>query len=250
VPAELVAAKEADEKEVDTELAGREVELARQQAASEERRATAELKSLADRRHRARARVAQLEEDILRMRVTAPRRGTVLYNQEGGERPKVGDSVWQGRIVLTIPDLASLRGEGQVDETDFAALAVGQQARLILDAFPDQPYTAEVRAIGSSLRFREEGTREKVVQVDLSLPSAGGGQARPGMRFRGQVIVARVEGVLLLSIEAVRTTTDGPMALARRWLGTAPAALKLGRQVGGKVEILSGLAEGTEVLLP
>lgn len=251
VPAELKAALERDQKRLELELAEREVSFLGRKIEHQGAQAGAELQALASRRDRARARVAELRADIGRLLVLAPTRGTVLYDGEGGEeRPKVGDTVWQGRSLVEIPDLSAMIGEAQADETDLARLAVGRPVRITLDAFPDTEYPGRVTAIGGTILAAEGGLPLKVVPVTVALERTDAARMRPGMRFRGRVEVERREGALLLPLDAVAMTATGPRLLRRGWLRDEAVRPELGRQSGGKVEILSGLAAGDEVRRP
>lgn len=251
VPAELKAALERDQKRLELELAEREVSFLQHKIEHQDAQAKAELEGLASRRDRARARVAELKADIGRLMVLAPTRGTVLYAVEGGEeRPKVGDSVWQGRSLVEIPDLSAMIAEAQADETDLGRLAVGRPVRVTLDAFPDAEYPGRVTAIGGSIVAAEGGLPVKVIAVTVKLERTDPERMRPGMRFRGRVEVERQGGVLLVPLDAVAMTAAGPRLVRRGWLRDDEIQPALGRQSGGKVEILAGLSEGDEVRRP
>ena len=251
VPADLIAAKEADEKTIDHSVADREVEFLKRQIELDAKQAQAELAAVRGRRDRALARVAELERDIGRLTVVAPRRGTVLYADDDGERKtRVGDTVWQGRVLLEIPDLSEMTGDGELDETDLGRVALGQPVSLTLDAFPDVEYTGRVAQIGAAITWRREGLPLKVVKVQVALDETDPTRMRPGMRFRGKVVTDRAESALLLPLEAVGMTGEGPRVLRRRLLGDEEVRLELGRQADGKVEVLSGLAEGDRVKRP
>ncbi len=72
---------------------------------------------------------------------------------------------------------------------------------------------------------------------------------RPGMRFRGSVEVERVTDALLIPIEAVFQSADGPVAYRRTLLGHETLPLELGRRDDQHVEVLSGLDPADEVSL-
>ena len=79
--------------------------------------AGAELDSLRQQRDRAAGRVKALEDGIERMNIRAPQDGIVVYRSNWrDEKKKVGDSVWFGEVVLALPDLSEMNGDGFVDE--------------------------------------------------------------------------------------------------------------------------------------
>ena len=249
VPPELVAALESDELTLDRRLAEREVASVRAKLAFEQRRAEAELGALSEVRRRALARVAELEGDIARMTVLAPRRGTVVYARRGDEeKVKVGDSVWAGRVVLEIPDLRRMVGEGEVDEADAGRVARGQPVRLTLDAHPGVEIHGRVGEVGATVGARG-GSPLKVASVRVDLEQTDPRRMRPGMRFSGRIETEVRRGVLLVPSQAVVQTAAGPRIVRRRGLSLEEVEPRLGRWGPERVEVLAGLAEGDRVLL-
>jgi HlyD family secretion protein len=248
-PEEVVAAADLAASGLDLDLARREVAHVQELLDLERRSSEAELAALAEKRSRAAARVAELEAAIGRMTVRAPRAGTVVYlSRPGEEKPKVGDSVWQAQSLVQIPDLGRMEALGWVDEADVGRLAVGQPVRLTLDAHPGADYAGRVATIGRAVTTPERGSRVKVVEVVVELGESDPRRLRPGMRFRGEVVIERVADLLLVPLEAVELTARGPRVEVRRRWGVETVAPRLGRRGGGRVEVLDGLTAGDRVL--
>lgn len=55
-----------------------------------------------------------------------------------------------GTTLMTVSDLSGVNAEVKVAEADVLRLAVGQMARVTLDALPGQPFTGKVIEIGAS----------------------------------------------------------------------------------------------------
>jgi multidrug resistance efflux pump len=56
-----------------------------------------------------------------------------------------GEQVQQGSLILTLGDLSTLRVETtDLDEIDVAQIALGQEADITFDAFPDRVFTGRV----------------------------------------------------------------------------------------------------------
>lgn len=248
VPEELLAGAEVAKTQLDLALAEREVAYLRERLAFEERRAQAELASLAERRDRARARVEELEASISQMTVTAPQAGTVVYlSRRGDEKAKVGDTVWHGQTVLEIPDLASLAAVGEVAEADAGRVVPGQAVRLSLDALPGVRLEGTVTGVGNAVRRRDRTSPLKVVEVDVELLGADSRRMRPGMRFRGSIETERLEDVVVLPLTAVEMGAEGPRVTVRRGWRETVVEPRLGRQGAGRVEVKAGLSPGDRV---
>lgn len=252
VPPELVASNELKEARTDLQLAEREIAYLENRMRLQRREGMAEAGALRDRRDRAAARVAEVEDAIRRMTVLAPRDGTVVYASDarrGRDKKKVGDSCWRGERVLEIPDLRRMIAEGQVDEADAGRVAVGQRVILRLDAHPDVIYTGRVRSIGTSVQRRSSADPVKVVGLDIALDRTDPQRMRPGMRFLGTVEIERTPEALVVPAEAVFNRADGPVVYRRARWGTEPVRPQLGRRNAQWVEIRGGLAEGDAVSL-
>ncbi len=248
VPPDLVASKELAQSREELALATREVAYLKHKVRLQKLQADSEMASLVNRRDRAAARVREMEGAIRRMMVTAPRDGTVVYLDTGqGEKKKVGDSAWRGQSVLEIPDLRTLRAEGEIDEADAGRVALGQRVTVRLDAHPDDVFTGRVRSIGGAVRNKSEFNPLKVVKLEIDLDRTDPQRMRPGMRFTGTVEIERLAKALVVPAETVFTRPDGPVVYRREGWGTEEVRPVLGRRNERLVEIRQGLSPGDKV---
>jgi multidrug resistance efflux pump len=248
VPADLVAASELKQSRADLALAEREIAYRKARLTVGRREGEAELAALAKRRDLAAARVAEIQRQIERMTVRAPRAGTLVYSSDRrGEKKKIGDTIWQGETVVEIPNLARMRAEAQVDEADAGRVAPGQPVVLRLDAHPDLAYAGRVSSVRRAVQERSEQRRDKVVEVRIDLARTDPQRMRPGMRLRAFLETGRVRGALVVPVEAVQATAAGPLVRRRTLFGSEPVRPRLGRRNGRLVEVLGGLAPGDRV---
>jgi len=182
---------------------------------------------------------------------------------EEGEVAIVGTMNNPGTILLTIADLSVMEVEVEVDETDVVSVAVGQEADIRVDAYPEATFKGRVTEVGSSAIQRGVGgvaTREskdfKVV-ITLEDPSES---LKPGLSASADIIVAERKDALAVPISAlVLRDRDEPAAggsPAREEEGVfavengRAAFVPVGRGIMGgmRIEITSGLTEGQEVV--
>ena len=248
VPPAIVAS--IDVKKAELDKSGRERDLENLAA---EGRVTdaiggADLRSLRQQRDRAAGRVRALEDAIVKMNVRAPQDGIVVYRTNWREeKKKVGDSVWFGEVVLALPDLTEMKGDGFVDEADGGPVRPGQPATLRLEARPDFDLHGTVARIGHTVRQRSWRTPLKGFRVEVVTGKTDPTFMRPAMRFRGEIETGRVPGLLLVPREAVFLRDDGPVVWVDGPLGWREAKVKLGRRSRSQVEVLEGLREGDRV---
>jgi HlyD family secretion protein len=206
----------------------------------------------------ARAAVAELEAALERVEtdladtvIRAPTAGVVLETlKQPGEIAVPGGFAGSGDL-LRLANLAEIRAELDVNESDLANVFLGQKAQVVPDAYPDLTWDGEVMELSPQID-RQKGTRE--VEVRVLAPDA---RLLPDMS-------ARV--VFLAALDAANRAAAGenvviPRAALRRdpdgrffvWVAdgerAARAPVEAGDALGDRVVIRSGLAGGAQVVI-
>ncbi|HEU4692607.1 MAG TPA: efflux RND transporter periplasmic adaptor subunit, partial [Vicinamibacterales bacterium] len=89
--------------------------------------------------------------DLSKVRIESPIKGIVTRrNIEEGETVVIGTMNNAGTVLLTIADMSVIQAEVEVDETDIPSVAIGQPAKVTIDAIPGQTFTGKVSEIGNS----------------------------------------------------------------------------------------------------
>jgi len=245
-----VALRKLEQARVDRRLAERELAFERRKLQQRTAQQQADLGVLSKRRDRAAVEVQEIERQIGRMTVKAPRAGTVIYRTDWrGDKHKVGDSVWRGLVLLQIPNLQRMIAVGQVYEADAGRLRAGQRARIRLDAYPDREYPATIQRIHSTVQAKSWRNPRKVIRLELELDTTDTERMRPGMRFRGDIEVSRVSDTLLLPLAAIEPRPEGAWAEVATLLSSEQRQLQLGQRNSEQIEVLAGLSEGERVRL-
>jgi multidrug efflux pump subunit AcrA (membrane-fusion protein) len=245
---DLVASVDQKVLELEQQLAKLALDQARNKAERATRSDAGEIKSLADHHEYLVGRVNELQTNVAKMAVKAPRAGTIVYPSNWrGEKKKVGDSAWRMEAVVQIVGLGKMVGNGEIDEIDVARVAVGQPVTLKLDALPDVQLRGAVQEIAKSVAPKSEADRSNIVKLKIKVDAQASVPLRPGMRFRGEVETERVAGVVQVPAEAVFVTADGPVAYRATSDGVAKVKVTLGKRNATSVEVKSGLAPGDRV---
>ncbi len=250
-PVGITAVIELEKARLDLELARKKVAFQKTKAQAAVRRDQSDVGRWRSKRDRAEQRVEEIAASIDGMAVKASRTGTVIYSADWrGEKKKVGDTAWRGEPIIALASLDEMEGQGEVDEVDVSKVAVGQRVSLRLDAQADVEIRGRIVEISRTVRRASPENPLKVASVRIELEPNEAVKLRPGMRFRGTVESERIEDALLLPLEAIVPTPDGPVVRRRAGLGTEEVSVELGRRTGLQVEVLRGLDEGDEVVLP
>jgi HlyD family secretion protein len=247
------------------------------------------LKTQALRYEQERASLESARYDLSRVRLESPINGIVTRrNIEEGETAVTGTMNNPGTVLLTIADMSIIEAEVEVDETEIPNVAMGQTAKVTIDAMPGKTFTAKVTEIGNSpiqvagQAAAGQATNFKVVlTLDGEIP-----EVRPGFTCTAEITTATRKDVVAVPIQAMTVremvvdakgdlvrepVADGKPAPRRT---TGPAELKEGQSrkelegvflvrdgralfeqvktgvAGDKYfEVLSGLKDGDEVII-
>jgi membrane fusion protein (multidrug efflux system) len=143
-------------------------------------------------------RVTQLQALLERKRITAPFAGTI-----GIRQVDVGDFVSSGTTVATLQDLSKLFVDFYLPEQHVPQLALGQQVRINVAAYPGEVFIGEITAINPKV---EASTRNVQVRAQLANPEE---KLLPGMFANLQVLLANQAKQVVVPETAVTFTLYG-----------------------------------------
>jgi HlyD family secretion protein len=163
---------------------------------------------------RARLALGDADEAVLRERLAAARAalakteiraavaGTVLSRSA-----EPGDIVQPGTVLFEIAASGAVEVLVPIDEKSFGAVALGQLARCVTDAYPDKPFEARV----SLITPRVDPLRGTVdVRLTVDAPPSF---LREDMTVSVNIETARRERALAVPNDAIRATPDGGSAV-------------------------------------
>lgn len=174
--------------------------------------------------------------------ILAPINGAlILRNVEPGQTFTGSDAVFVMSDRLTV--------KAQVDETDIAQIRLRQPARIVLDAYPDQPLSGRVDQIAYDAKTVNNVTTYEVEVLPDKTPAF----MRSGMTANVSFVVASRRGVLLVPSDAVKVRDGHAYVLPASGAdGAAPSEreIRAGVSDGKHIEVLDGLADGERLLVP
>jgi len=151
----------------------------------------------------AQANLAKAEDDLRKTTIYAPLTGRVIdLNAEEGEVVVSGTMNNPASVIATLADLSELLADVDVDETEIVYVAVGQEAKLVVDALPDQPFTGHVVEVGSSGFSRADQPDVTFFKVKVLFDQPGGA-LKPAMSVRAEIVTAVNDETLAVPIQSV-----------------------------------------------
>lgn len=155
---------------------------------------------------------------------------------------RAGVTLAAGQTLAQVNGLRTVWLNAAVPEARAGAVKLGQSATADLAAFPGERFTGRVVAV---LPTAQAESRTLTVRIELR---NAGARLRPGM-FATVHLGGTSQTALLVPSEAViRTGTRTLVMLAQSNGRYRPAEVRVGREAGGRTEILAGLAEGEKVV--
>lgn len=153
-----------------------------------------------------------------------------------------GMTVMAGETLAEVNGLARVWLNAAVPEAQASQVRVGETVRASLPAYPGEAFTGQVTAI---LPQTETASRTLTARIELA---NRGGRLRPGM-FATVEFGGQSRSALLVPSEAViRTGRRALVMVAKDGGRYVPAEVRVGREAGGKTEIVGGLTAGEKVV--
>lgn len=170
--------------------------------------------------------------------IQAPASGQLI-----GRDVEVGDVVQAGKVLMTLSPEGAMQLVVQIDEKNLRLMALGQQALASADAYPQQPFQAQVAYINPGINAQ---TGAVEIKLDVMEPQQN---LKQDMTVSVDLVVARKPQVLALQVGRVNEISG-----ASPWVWLVQAGhvvrrpVRLGLRGGAWVEVLDGLSEGDAVI--
>ncbi len=241
--------------DLDTAQAGSDAAAALVAAAKADLDRARQMLTAAGRRvAQAKAGVTRTRDILSKTEIVAPIDGIVSRLQVRlGEMVVIGIQNQPGTTLMTVSDLSAINAEIKVAEADFLRVALGQTARVTLEAVPGREFSGRVVEVGASaLPIVGSGAavREFKVVVRLDQPDPG---LRPGLTCDAEVLTAERQRVLTVPLQAV-VLRSGPDGKDRTGVfqpkdGKAAFLPVKAGIIGGLDMEIEGVSEGTPIIV-
>lgn len=243
IPAEFLRGKDWDTNQMTLKRAETELQKAQEdrEAADASGKETVKQKSIA--LDKAERELAASRQAMNGMILTAPRDGIFVVGEHPweGRKFQIGDSVWVGLTVGSLPDLSRMRVVGKLSDVDDGRVAAGMPVVCTLDAYPDASFRGRIDDVMAVAQEQARRSLRRAYDVRIGLESSDPTRMRPGMSVKIEVVPPARDGVLLVPREALVWRKG--QALARTTSGRE-VEVKVGPCNADVCIVESGLTEG------
>lgn len=183
--------------------------------------------------------ISQLDDTIIK----SPIDGIVI-----GKPIPAGQAVAPGisspMVLLTVADMSKMQIQTQVDESDVGKVQVGQKVTFTVDAAPGKTFTGVVSNVSQKATIQSNVVYYSAI-VDVDNPSD---LLKPTMTARVSIDVGESSNTLVIPLSAVKLV-NGQQNVAVLQNGQVQnVPVTTGLASDDKIEILSGLSEGDQVV--
>ncbi len=155
-----------------------------------------------------------------------------------------GEVVDAATELFTVVDLSRVWVQAEVYEKDLGRLRVGQAAAIVVDTYPEEPFTGRVAYISDAL---DAQTRTAKVRCEVE---NGAGRLKLDMFATVRLPTTFRREAVAVPVAAIQQLGGRTVVFVRRGAEEFEArAIEQGRTVDGLVEVRSGLSAGEAVVV-
>jgi HlyD family secretion protein len=213
--------------------------------------------------------IARADKGLRSLELRAPEDGVILFERDWmGTVMKVGDTVWEGKTIASLPVLEQMEAEVFVLEADAGGLKVGKPAHVVLESHPDQTYEATIASIDTLAKRPRNGVSTQYFGVILAFEKTRADETESGKTESAKIESAKIEPRWMkpggrvtarLVLDSQRALSvprhavferEGRSVVYRHRDGHfEPVLVQLGATTPGRVVIAAGLNAGDEIAL-
>jgi RND family efflux transporter MFP subunit len=200
-----------------------------------------------------RTRLEQQRTELGHYTIKAERPGIVYYGDPSEpwmkEWIKVGNTVHQGTVIVTIPDLSEMQVLIQVHEADIDLIEKDMPVVVTVETRKGQSFPAritEIASVASSANWTDETNKSFRVEVTLDPTTT---ELRAGVTAKAEIQVETLTDVVHVPIHAVVPEGGRHLAFVVEDGEIEERELQVGKNNAHHVQVLAGLEPGEEILL-
>jgi HlyD family secretion protein len=237
--------------------AKRELERILAKARSQEAQAIAKRDNAEAKFALEKEQLEKLQRQVAASVIKAPCPGMVVYATQSGRYGssrsrtsiEVGREISEREEIISIPSAMEMAVDTKIHETNIDKIAVGQRARITVDAMPDSSYFGTVLKIAplpDPAAFLSNPDL-KVYSTDVSVENSE--SLRPGMSAKVEIVIAQLKNVIAVPVQCISIRAGKKVCFVQTRSGSEEREIKTGPYNDKFIQIVEGIKEGENVLL-
>jgi len=196
------------------------------------------------------ARLNEANSCLKQLTVTTPSPGIAILQRSWrtGNKYQVGDQVWTGQPLISLPDLSQLKATVKINEVDIAKIVKGLNAEIKPEAFSENKFTGTVKEVANLAVNKEGSAKIKVFPVEIYLNETHK-DLLPGLTVSCRIIVDKLDDVLYVPVDAIRAEAGKYFVYKKSGMSFEKVEVETGRSNSDYTIIINGLNEGDVIAL-
>lgn len=213
-------------------------------------KAMADLSRAQQKLKNSREKLAIAMNELEKTVVKAPTPGICIlyesfFNSEK-RKPRIGDTIWQNRPILYLPDISSFIVKTRAREIDLHKISKNQPVDIKIDAYPDSQLHGRIISIGALAEQTTGMGTERSFNMVVAIDGKDE-RLRPGMTASLSVLSKQLNNILTVPTTAIYREKEAAYCYRKSGSGYVMTPVKIGEMNNNYVEIKSGLKEGDQV---
>ena len=211
----------------------------------------ADIKKAESKISRIERRVESQRELLQSLILLAPRDGLAIRarrNPWTAQTWLVGDNVWNGRAVVTMPTIDSMKVLIYAQETEYKRIEVGDSVEYTFDAMPDNRAWGRITKLSPMGLKRTEGSEVKTFEVEASVDSVLH-PLDPGLSANCRIFLQHVPDTLVVPTVCVYKRDSVDVVYVRTGKKYEERVVRLSITTPRSSVIADGVNEGEQITL-
>lgn len=183
--------------------------------------------------------------------IRAPKEGIAVRAKRwpwSDETWTIGDNLWNGRIVVTLPDLESMKVLIHVQETEYKRLQMGDSIMYAFDAMPENRGWGHITKLASVGQARTSGSQVKTFEVEASIDSLLA-PIEPGLSARCHIYLKHIPDTIVVPSISVFDKDSLKVVYVQKGRRFEEREVKLGISSPKTTIVAEGLDVGERIAL-
>lgn len=161
---------------------------------------------------------------------------------------KLGEEVYMGRAIGSVPDLEFMKVSSQIRETDITKVKTGQRVIVRIDAYPSLSFEGKLSYISKMCHKKDDETRLKIFDTIISIASSDE-RLKPGMTVNCEIICDEFEDVFYVHNDCLLNEGGEYYIQLKDGVGVKKSKVKIGPR-NTSYTVIYGDFEKNQKVLP
>ena len=160
----------------------------------------------------------------------------------------IGDNVWNGRVVVTLPDFDEMKVLIYAQETEYKRLQMGDSIMYTFDAMPENRGWGRITKLAPVGKEHTEGSQVKTFEIEASIDSLLA-PIEPGLSTRCHIYLKHIPDTIVVPTISIFDKDSLKVVYVRKGNRYEKREVTLGLSSPVITIIANGLSEGEHIAL-